>query len=249
MKRRVFLVGAAAFIASPLSAANTNGAVALSGDRFRIGEDDFQLADILAPSPYALQSTSSPYVNEAKAHLQDFLENSSFAFDAIAPPTRWRVRVVRTKSAGDATSLEERLIAAGVARVAPRTDDIAFIERLLTVERIARQGKKGLWALDAYQVFNADNATDAIGGYHLIEGTAVSAHKARSRFYLNFGDDYRTDFTASATSTLYRRWVKAGFDLASLQGARVRIRGFVVDINGPSIDLTHKSQIEDMRVV
>lgn len=249
MRRRAFLTGSAAFIASPLSAASANGAVALSGDRFRIGEDDFQLADILAPSPYALQSASSPYVNEAKAHLQDLLENSSFAFDDIAPPTRWGLRVVRTNSDGDAASLEERLIAAGAARVAPQTDDISFIERLLTVERIARQSKKGLWSLDAYRVFDADNATGAIGGYHLIEGIVVSARKARSRFYLNFGDDYRTDFTASATSTLYRRWVKAGFDLASLQGARLHIRGFVVDINGPSINLAHQSQIEDLSAV
>lgn len=249
MRRRVFLAGSAAFIASPMRAAATKSAVALSGDRFRIGEDDFQLADILAPSPYALQSASSPYVNEAKEDLQDLLTNSSFEFDDIAPPTRWGVRVVRTKSAVDAASLEERLVAAGAARVAPQTNDIAFIEGLLTVERVARRDKNGLWVLDAYRVFDADNATDAIGGYHLIEGTVVSARKARSRFYLNFGDDYRTDFTASAPSTLYRRWVKAGFDLASLQGARVRIRGFVVDINGPSIDLTHNGQIEDMNAV
>ncbi|MEO1241809.1 MAG: thermonuclease family protein [Pseudomonadota bacterium] len=232
-----------------MSAANTNGAVALSGDRFRIGEDDFQLADILAPSLYALQSMSPPYVNEAKEHLQQLLTNSPFEFDDIAPPTRWGMRVVRTGESEKTASLEQRLIAAGAARVAPQTDDIAFIERLLTVERIARQGKKGLWSLDAYQVFDADNATGAIGGYHLVEGSVVSARKARSRFYLNFGDDYRTDFTASTTSILYRRWVKAGFDLASLQGARLRIRGFVVDINGPSVDLTHESQIEDMSIV
>ncbi len=249
MRRRVFLAGSAAFIVSPLSAANTNSAIALSGDRFRIGEDDFQLADILAPSPYALHSTSSPYVNEAKEHLQHLLTNSFFEFDDIAPPTRWDVRVVRTKSAEDAASLEERLVAAGAARVAPQTNDIAFIEGLLTVERIARRDKKGLWALDAYQVFDVDNAAGAIGGYHLIEGTVVSARKTRSRFYLNFGDDYRTDFTASAPSTLYRRWVRAGFDLARLHGALVRIRGFVVDINGPSIDLTHNGQIEDMNAV
>ncbi|MBL4619976.1 MAG: hypothetical protein JKX88_07755, partial [Marinicaulis sp.] len=81
-------------------------------------------------------------------------------------------------------------------------------------------------------------------GYHVVEGIVVSARATRSRFYLNFGDDCRTDFTASAKSSLYRRWLRDEFDLAALEGAKVRIRGFVVDINGPSIDLTHRRQIE-----
>ena len=63
----------------------------------------------------------------------------------------------------------------------------------------------------------------------------MRARKIGGRFYLNFGEDYKTDFTATARSSIYNAWARDGFDLAALEGARLRIRGFVSDINGPSI--------------
>ena len=249
MRRRNFLAGSAAFIASPMSVATASDAIAVSGNRFRVGEEDYQLADILAPSAYTLGPATSPHADKARARLQHHIGSSAFEYVDVSPRSRWGARIVRS-SVGDGTPLlEELLVSDGAARVAPQTDDMTVIERLLRAERVARRDKKGLWGLDTYQVFDADDASGAIGDFHLIEGTVAGARKARSRFYLNFGDDYRTDFTASTVSMAYRKWLATGFDLASLDGVRVRIRGFVVYINGPSVDLTHRSQIEVLSAI
>lgn len=244
MRRRRFLAGAAAALLPTLKAQADTGAVALAGDRFRIGDQDYQLTDILAPSAYTLNGRAEPHFEASRNVLQIFLSQRAFIFEDAAQRTRWGARVVRSQTEGGGQSLEELLIAAGAARVAPKTDDIGFISGLLATEGAARQQQTGLWSLNAYRIFDASNAQGAIGGYHLVEGQVVSANKTRSRFYLNFGADYRDDFTASAASAVIRRWAKKEFDPATLEGARVRVRGFVESINGPSVDMAHRLQIE-----
>ncbi len=244
MRRRTFLAGAAAILAPSAKAEILKGAQALAGDRFQVGEEEYHLADIKAPSPYALQNEAQPYFEEARRSLARLLVGSSLTVSDAAPPTRWGARVVRADRAGDAQSLQNQLVRIGAARVAPQTDDLVFIDELLVLESEARAARNGLWSSPAYQIFNAERAEGAVGGYHLIEGEVARAAKAKGRFYLNFGKDIETDFTASARAGLSRRWATKGLDLASLDGARLRIRGFVEDINGPSIDLKHMRQIE-----
>lgn len=240
----MFLAGAGAIMASPSHSEELSNVKAIAGDRFEVAAQEYHLADIIAPSAFALHRHAEPYYDEARAKLGDLLNNARVDVDSAAAKTRWGALVVHARLVGDALTLQERLAAAGAARVAPQTDDLALIDRLLALEAQARARRSGLWALEGFRVFNADAAEDAIGAYHLIEGQVERATLARGRFYLNFGEDYKTDFTASAASALYRRWVKQDFDLTALEGARVRIRGFVQAINGPSVDLTHRRQVE-----
>ncbi len=249
MNRRTFLAGAGAVIASPSRGEDLLNAKAIAGDRFETATQEYHLADIIAPSAFTLHADAEPYFDEARAKLGDLLDSARVDVDNAAAKTRWGALVVHARLNGGALTLQERLVAAGAARVAPQTDDLALIDRLLALEAQARARRSGLWALEGFRVFNAGAAEDAIGAYHLIEGQVVRATLARGRFYLNFGEDYKTDFTASAASALYRRWVKQEFDLAALEGARVRIRGFVQAINGPSVDLTHRRQVEALERV
>ncbi len=241
MRRRAFLIGAGAAAAMPRAVAET-GVEALAGDRFRIDDQDFQLSDIRAPSAYALHADAEPHFEESKRALEKALNGAVPDWRETAQPTRWGEKVVRADSEG--ASLQERLVEAGAARVVPLTGDLDFIGRLLTLEAGARALRRGLWALDAYRVFDAIAPEAAVGAFNLIEGAPVKAAKVGGRFYLNFGEDYKTDFTASAASGLARRWAKAGFDLARLNGVKIRVRGYVDEINGPSVDLKHIRQIE-----
>ncbi len=249
MRRRAFIIGAAATVAPPINiqsayAAPLKDAVAISGDRFTAGGQEYHLADILAPSAYVLAGDAEPYFDAAKRGLERLLANTSLNIKDAGPVTRWGARVVMATRVGEAQTLQHHLITMGAARVAPQSDNLEFIDQLLTAEEEARAARKGLWALPAYQVFDANKADSAIGGFHLIEGEVRRIARVKSRVYINFGTDYKTDFTASAGSRLYRKWVGQGFDLTTLTDARLRIRGFVEAINGPSIALTHRRQIE-----
>ena len=251
MKRRSFLCGGAALCFSgPAAQGNDvatgdaiSSAKAFSGGRFYAGEQEFLLADIIAPSAYTLGG-GAPFFDDAKSKLNDLLTGAKIETEEVDAPTRWGGLVVHARRRGDAQTLQELLVADGAARVAPQSVKNDYIGKLLALEENARDHKSGLWRLDAYNIVPANNATGAIGAYHLIEGHVRKTAKVGSRFYLNFGDDYRFDFTAGARSALQRRWASDGLDLAGLAGAHIRVRGFVDNINGPSIDLEHIKQIE-----
>ena len=68
----------------------------------------------------------------------------------------------------------------------------------------------------------------------------------RSRLYLNFGPDWRSDFTAGAAmrSKAFPQAVIA--KLQALEGQRVRLRGWIERRNGPYVELFHPSQIEPL---
>lgn len=244
MRRRSFLVSGAAFgVSNSFAQTISSNALALSGGRFAIGDSEFMLADVMAPPLYVLGDEPPAHFDASRAALQSLLSDEIQTEDVL-PPTRWGVRPVLAKLPGSDTTLQEALVTNGSVRVAPQTENHDFIHRLLALESEARTLRQGLWALDDYRVFSAEKADGAIDAFHLIEGTVLAAEKHGGRFYLNYGEDFRIDFTAGAASRLYSRWMKNGFDLATLQSARIRVRGFVEAINGPSIDLNHPLQIE-----
>ena len=72
----------------------------------------------------------------------------------------------------------------------------------------------------------------------------VDAAVVRGTAYLNFGTDWRRDFTFRAQPDARRAFDRAGIDLAGLTGQRVRGRGWVFPLNGPMIDLTHPEALE-----
>ncbi|MBT4738856.1 MAG: thermonuclease family protein [Rhodospirillaceae bacterium] len=142
--------------------------------------------------------------------------------------------------------LQLRMIELGMARVYTFSDNRRLAAALLVAERAARKTRKGIWSLDYYAVRSADPSTLArdFGTFQLIEGTVSDVAKVRSRIYLNFGDDYRTDFTISIDRAAWPLFEEVGLDPLSLAHRSVRVRGWVKDFNGPLVDVTHPEQIE-----
>jgi hypothetical protein len=83
-----------------------------------------------------------------------------------------------------------------------------------------------------------------IDSFQIVEGRVVSAAIIKGRAYLNFGPNWRTDFTFSIAPRERRQFARSGIDLAALTGRRIRGRGWVTLRNGPMIELTHPAQLE-----
>ena len=82
------------------------------------------------------------------------------------------------------------------------------------------------------------------GTFHLGRGRVLKAARVMGRVYLNFGDDWRQDFTVTVDSRARRMFKKAGVDPLAFKGREVRVRGWLKKWNGPMIDATHPEQIE-----
>ena len=72
----------------------------------------------------------------------------------------------------------------------------------------------------------------------------MSAANVRGRVYLISGADYRTDFTISISPADRPVFEAAGYDLTSLAGKEIRVRGWIRKRNGALIESTHPEQIE-----
>jgi micrococcal nuclease len=158
---------------------------------------------------------------------------------------RWgREEVQLWLDAGGEDWLQGRLVAAGLAR-AHHSGGCA--RRLIALEQEARDGALGLWHAPAFAVMPAD-APGALARrretYHIIEGRIAAVGRAGKRVFLNFGEDWRQDVTATIRVRDLSRFEKQGMVISALEGRRVRLRGFVTMENGPMIRLDAPEQIE-----
>lgn len=136
------------------------------------------------------------------------------------------------------------LLAAGLARVYSFADNRALVAEILALEDAARRAGRGIWALQWYAVRGPEELVPLIGTFQVVEGRIVDAAEVRGRRFLNFGADWRTDFTVTVSARDWKRFAEAGLTLDNYAGRRVRVRGWLDSHNGPSIGATHPDQIE-----
>ena len=154
---------------------------------------------------------------------------------------RLRAHLVRTD---DGAWIQGTLLAAGLARVHSLVDDRAAVADMLAIERRARADRLGIWSQPHYRVRAASVADAGLRSFQLVEGRVRAAAVVRGRGYLNFGADWREDFTVSIAPRDRRRFEAAGIAVEDYEGRLVRVRGWVESFNGPMIEATHPEQIE-----
>ncbi len=140
--------------------------------------------------------------------------------------------------------VQGEMLRTGLARVYTFPDNRARAERMLALEREARSARRGIWRLRYYRILAPEETRRYIGSFRLVEGTVLDAAVVRGKGFLNFGPDWRTDFTISIARKHRRRFARAGIDIAALAGRRVRVRGWLAWQNGPMIEATHPEQLE-----
>ncbi len=153
-------------------------------------------------------------------------------------------------NAGEERWVQREMVAAGWARVYSFPDNRACVTQLLAAETQARVMKLGIWSDPYYLVQRADRPelfADRLGHYELVEGRVLLASEARGRIYLNFGRSWKQDVTAVIDRAAMKLFVASGLDPLKLEGALVRIRGWVDDVDGPRIEISHPEQIEVLR--
>jgi micrococcal nuclease len=145
---------------------------------------------------------------------------------------------------GDGRWIQGELLRGGMARVYSFADNRAVVAEMLALEREARAVRRGIWRNRFYRIRDAADSARDIGGFQLVEGQVHAVAPRRKRTYINFSADWRSDFTIVVAARARRLFRAAGFDLAGLEGRRIRVRGWVKSYNGPMIEATHPEQIE-----
>jgi endonuclease YncB( thermonuclease family) len=144
----------------------------------------------------------------------------------------------------DGIWIQGELLSRGMARVYSFPDNRAIVDEMLVAEGHARREGAGIWGNGWYAIRAPEATVRDIGSFQLVEGRVVGAADVRGTVYLNFGADWRSDFTVKVTKRARRSFDAGDFDLLALEGRFVRVRGWLDDYNGPMIEATHPEQIE-----
>ena len=142
------------------------------------------------------------------------------------------------------TWIQGEILRRGMARVYSFSDNRAQVAEMLALERKARVERLGIWRHRFYRIRSADAVHRDIGSFQLVEGSVRAVAVRRKYTYLNFGANWRTDFTIAVPARARRAFEAAGLALTSLEGRKVRVRGWIKSRNGPMIDASHPEQIE-----
>lgn len=144
----------------------------------------------------------------------------------------------------DNTWLQGAMIEEGLARVLTSESMTEMAIPMLVAERKAREANKNLWADAQFKILSPEESLTVRNDIYIVEGTVKSAAINNNIVYLNFGDDWRKDFTIVVPAALRQKLSRANIDLLSFKDKKIRIRGFIESKNGPSITLTHFQQME-----
>lgn len=245
----VVVILLAAIAPAPAAEPPTTGVVAevVDGDTVRLaGGGEVRLVGIQAPKlPLGRPGFAAwPLAQEARAALERMALNRTvslwFGGRRMDRHGRWLAHLADDEGRW----VQGEMLAQGWARVYTFPDNRARAAEMLAREAEAREAKRGIWAHPYYRILSADGASGHEDTFQLVEGRVRTVAERRSRTYVNFGEDYRSDFTITLDAAARRAFRDAGFDVAGLEGRRVRVRGWMKDWNGPMIEVTHPEQIE-----
>lgn len=204
------------------------------------------------PPPWWKGPGEWPAVTRARAGLAELLQDRHVEVRFAGAEAR-RDRHERFLAQLYAVEGAERIWAQGymlrrgLARAYSLKGHYGCARDLQALERKARDGRKGLWRKGLYSITQAASVTQLSkrqGRYQLVEGLVRSVGETRQWTFLNFSDDWRSDFTVAIRAADKKQFHKRGLTLAKLEGRVILVRGWVERWNGPVIKATHPEQIE-----
>lgn len=222
------------------------GARVLSGHELALADGrTVRLAGIRAPlvQSSAEDAVADGYARTAKSLLEELALGRPLAlYLARAAPDRYG-RLLAHPVGADGVWFQRALLEAGLARVFTTADTAAGAPALYRAEDLARAARRGLWRHWRFAVQPADRVRSPAGRFAIVRGTVADAAKVGGTLYINFGDDWREDFTIRIEWEGRRRFDKARRGEEGWAGRLLEVRGAVEYFNGPMITVTHPAQI------
>lgn len=208
------------------------------------------LSGIEVPRPVSAGGKGAKHADDARRYLSELVARGPVALNAGKLNRDRHGRIIAFLMLADGGTAQERLVEAGFARVRSAPDRRVCVRHLLELEARARALSRGIWADPLYEVRDAESV-EALsrleGSFQIVEGRVARVSVIARRVYLNFGEDWRRDFTVTvepADVKLFAAGVDSVGDLSALEGRRIRVRGFIERFNGPAMTITHPEQIE-----
>lgn len=148
---------------------------------------------------------------------------------------------------GKETWVQGEMLSAGAARAYGLPGSFSCGRELLAHEASARSSRRGVWDIALYRPKPARLTALLMSRrsrYEIIEGQVTTVSRTKSGAYLNFGTDWKTDFTARISKDVLSAHPDFDDIVADLKDKTVTVRGWIERRNGPMIDIRDPSQLD-----
>lgn len=216
------------------------------------GGGEVKLIGALAPRGF--DSTAAlhnwPLAEQARAALNELVASRSVRLAFAGRRTdRYGRLLAHVFSAADGKHVwvQGEILKRGLARAYALDGSLDCLTELIAHETVARESAQGLWTDTTYALRSADDVSALLrltGTFQIVEGKVAGVSEVRGSTYINFGEDWRQDFTVMRRAPLKRNQALAGVAPQELNGRRVRVRGWIERRGGPMIEIRSWAEIE-----
>jgi micrococcal nuclease len=135
------------------------------------------------------------------------------------------------------------LLKNGLAMLFTMVPNIKYVDLLVKSQEVARENGLNLWR--PANIIPIAEATAHLGELATVEGRVLKVKKTNAAVYLNFGQDYRTDFSVVIFKDNFHLFNEQKIEFTNYyQGKTVRVSGLIKEYHGPEVIVRHPSQIE-----
>jgi len=143
----------------------------------------------------------------------------------------------------DKTFVNAELIEQGYAVLYTYPPNVKYVELLVASQKKARERKKGLWG--SFPVIDHTQANSYINQIRSVEGVVLDSYKSAKCVFLNFGQNYKNDFSVIIFDNVLNTFKQKGIDpLNFYNGKKIRVNGKIREYNGPEIIINSPYEIE-----
>lgn len=214
------------------------------GERLLLREGKpLRFAAIRAPyPPIGQQPGRWPPVQVLSRRIKELAAEGLILY-AAGRDDRYGNRTANLWSLKEKVWLAEALAGEGLAMVSPEVLFDPEYAPVAAAERAAREAGLGIWSNPAHKVLCADDAYDGIDQLRVVQGRILEAAVVSGNLFLNFGADWRRDFTLRLKAGRGARRTEQLLLAGDLQGHAIEVRGWIYYYGGPAIDLENLGQI------
>ena len=116
-------------------------------------------------------------------------------------------------------------------------------QKVLETSAEALAKRSGIYVSGQYDPLPHHKAADILGERGVVFGKVLNIHRGEKALHLNFGTDWKTDFTAVLFAPAQSRYRALGLDPEDLVGKSVFVLGKIEEYYGPQIVVNGPEQI------
>ncbi|WP_169566011.1 thermonuclease family protein [Sneathiella limimaris] len=211
--------------------AMVRGYVPLKDGQRLLLEDLILFPELLRPEDWNdAQFTVSPYKTGLYPASQDRYGNSIVRLELVK--YGW---------------LQRHLIQSGAAILSGyRPYEPEAYDQLKAAEADARNSRRGVWGRKEGLILQAAaiEGVQVNHAFHIVEGKVISAKVTTKGTFLNFGTDWKRDFSVLISPKNRGKFRKSGWKETELVNKWIRVRGQLRSYNGPFMEIQFPEQLE-----